>query len=298
MVDPYTCPRCGLTTQLKCNMKTHLYNKKNVCHPLSQRHNFELTDTIKDYIMSHRVYQYVFEQNMVIHDIKSMSFTEITRKYFMFQGAGVIPINLWIWHTFKDEVIAFKQDTIKTYIKISVSNVEKIFRGTVKSKHINILSDPENDVILLKGKSDYLNYFSIDEAYQEIMKIINEEYFKHIEFYIIRKCENGSTEVKSKALQELNKHYHTLAVLKMRPMVINTFDNDILYPLGNNTVESTSALSTKYSNIFNIVSQCDVAVENIQKLVACIKFTGKMNFKIMLDNYITNKSITIPKTTK
>jgi len=51
---PYTCPRCGYTTNMKPNMRKHLFfSKKNCATKVS---HIELTYEIKEHIINYRVY--------------------------------------------------------------------------------------------------------------------------------------------------------------------------------------------------------------------------------------------------
>lgn len=50
---PYTCPRCGYSTILKGNIKTH-FTRANICP--SYIKDLDLTNEIKDYVLVNRVY--------------------------------------------------------------------------------------------------------------------------------------------------------------------------------------------------------------------------------------------------
>lgn len=52
---PYSCPRCGYNTPLRCNMNSHLYTKLKTCQGLIS--SIVLTEEIKDEIMENRIYR-------------------------------------------------------------------------------------------------------------------------------------------------------------------------------------------------------------------------------------------------
>ncbi len=51
----YVCVRCGLSSDNKRNMRTHFYNRKQICPALVN--DIELTDYIKEYILLNRTYK-------------------------------------------------------------------------------------------------------------------------------------------------------------------------------------------------------------------------------------------------
>jgi hypothetical protein len=51
---PYTCPRCGYTTNHKGVMRKHLYNLKKTC--ASAVSNIDLNDNVKEYVLNYKVY--------------------------------------------------------------------------------------------------------------------------------------------------------------------------------------------------------------------------------------------------
>ena len=53
-VIPFTCPRCGYKTLFSTCMMNHLHKRKKPCLPILS--NTQLSDEIKNIIMSSRVY--------------------------------------------------------------------------------------------------------------------------------------------------------------------------------------------------------------------------------------------------
>ena len=52
---PYECPKCDYTTTKKQDMRKHFYGLKKPCPAL--RNDIELTDEIKQYVLTNRVYK-------------------------------------------------------------------------------------------------------------------------------------------------------------------------------------------------------------------------------------------------
>jgi hypothetical protein len=60
---PYTCARCGYKTHIKSSMYNHLYRVKKPC-PSCKETIVELTDAIKDFIMTNRIYNHVLQDKL------------------------------------------------------------------------------------------------------------------------------------------------------------------------------------------------------------------------------------------
>ena len=56
-MKPYTCPRCGYTTQHRTSIRNHLFNKTKTCPALEN--DIVLTDDIREYILANRIYKVV-----------------------------------------------------------------------------------------------------------------------------------------------------------------------------------------------------------------------------------------------
>jgi hypothetical protein len=59
----YTCVRCGMNTNNKQSMRTHLYKRKQIC-PFVEN-DIELTDEVKECILLNRVYKIKSEPNII-----------------------------------------------------------------------------------------------------------------------------------------------------------------------------------------------------------------------------------------
>ena len=68
--EPYACICCGYTTHLKNDMKRHLYIGKKPCPKILN--DIELTDEIKDYILTNRVYHINIKNTSLIDKLKNM----------------------------------------------------------------------------------------------------------------------------------------------------------------------------------------------------------------------------------
>jgi len=63
---PYTCARCGYTTEHKACMRAHLYNlKKGTCYA---KFNIVLTDYIKEQIINYRIYHQEEDNQQAHHN--------------------------------------------------------------------------------------------------------------------------------------------------------------------------------------------------------------------------------------
>jgi hypothetical protein len=60
---PYTCIRCGYTTDRKSSMKEHLFKKIKSCPAIEN--NIDLTDDIKNYILINRFYKIPKEEKQL-----------------------------------------------------------------------------------------------------------------------------------------------------------------------------------------------------------------------------------------
>ena len=100
-LHPYTCPRCGYTTERKCHMQRHLFGKKDECGTIID--NIDLTDEIKQHIVKYRLYkpkndssintvinQYNQYNNNVQNIINNIDLREKRDDYMSYKGQPLI----------------------------------------------------------------------------------------------------------------------------------------------------------------------------------------------------------------
>lgn len=113
----YTCPRCGYKTDRKSSMEYHLVKAKNTCPILEN--DIELTDDIKNYILTNRIYKFHHPNNEKVTGKKITNKSnkdKITRTILEYTNTSAVI------HKLKLEVQYYKNRKSETLYQMLLEN--------------------------------------------------------------------------------------------------------------------------------------------------------------------------------
>lgn len=293
ILPPYKCIRCEYTTQFKNDMRRHLYKNKLICPALFQ--NIELTDDIKDNILTNRMYhepmkepekgvtQIINNNNIITNFISSMDTMEKVQKYFDFNG--VQPSNI-------ENVIDYKY--AKRILKLEKG--EYANAGLNRENFLEIVDEVSNahksDLlshfnIYYNAKSDKLHiYDDIDEEWIEtlpekgckrILHSIQCKYWNSYEKYLLSKIHNnGVCQETMKFIEYLEEYYKFLGCFDVQPYCKDRDNTTILQREVEDSFSLSEIYYKKYKGIYESLSKAEKK-DTKKEVLDIIKNNSKRN---------------------
>ena len=241
MRDPYTCPRCGLTTHHKTNIKKHFYENKKPC-PAS-RNKIELTEEVKNYILENRIYHAFIPDPRVI---KCKSASDLLQK---FSEHKQIHIN-----TLEESILAIEY---VPKIRNTLSDLNDIVNNATRSlneRDLNIFIEKKSrNTIEIKETNDpNLKSMYIDSGVNKIVSLICSLF--HLERDLVRAFVKDEQEIQP----FVEAYYFFLFSQDIQPAIRNLTDNEILYDDPNNSYSIVDSLMRIYKKVKETSKASDI----------------------------------------
>lgn len=239
----YCCIRCGYTTPLKKNMRIHFYRKKRPC-PASN-HDIELTDEVKEYILTNRVYHLQIQKSDTIiintyHQINNivekMDVLDKITKYNEYKNIEMVDFEDRIEETYRVHAKKLEYDRYSSF-ELTLQNLMEIIDTLTTFTDIdrfNVIYDRIPNKLKIFHSGEWCCSL-LDVGIKDIIMKIKECYLDFYECYLIRKINSpGCNAVyKSRMTELIDEYYKFLACFDIVPFVQGKNNNEIMYPPDN-----------------------------------------------------------------
>jgi hypothetical protein len=250
-LPPYQCPRCGYETSKSTNIRTHLYNKKKPCPGIKD--TMELTDEIKEHILTHRIYQKTSAQqkakviinnynqyNNINNIIAGMDAIDKLQHYMSFNGQSLIDFETTTTRTFQRDVDQLDNDARRGYLLDTDKLLEVVEKA---SKPLTQLKDPiRSHNVIFDNKLKELKIYDngswetmpFDRGTKEYMLCIQRNFLDSYERYLLRninKLHEGQQKTEFKEM--LEQYYMFIGCFKLDPFCKDADDDQILRPVSS-----------------------------------------------------------------
>lgn len=248
--DPYTCPRCGYVTNRKSNMHSHLAKKKVVCPATKQ--DIDLTDAVKEYILTNRIYHPPKKEpsvtNKIINNynqfntinniVANMDMVEKLEHYMNYKGHTLLDFETTVENNFKKTACRLDKDDFKH--SHYLLEEDRLLQMVDKAGQSHV-TDPEplrsTNVIFdtkykeIKVYDGTWESMAIDAGTKHYMEVIQRNFLNSYERYLIRnikRCREGHDRNMFKEM--LEKYFAFIGCFNLEPFCKTAFDDEILNP--------------------------------------------------------------------
>lgn len=255
----FQCICCGYTTSKKSSMKDHLYKKKIPC-PKSVN-DIELSEEIKEYILTNRVYhlpskqqlhpqpttiinQQINNYNQINNFISSMDFEEKLMKFLKHKGLSISDFEDKVDDTYASHVEKLEENKVRNY-QLNIHNLLEVFDNMTSlneyAENLNVYYDQVSNKLKIFQNGKWRS-FLIDVGLHFMISVIQENYLNYYECYLIRK------ELASQGIVQdlIEDYYHFLACFHAFPFAYNKSNGDVL----NGNEDDNYDITDKWSNVY------------------------------------------------
>lgn len=275
---PYTCFCCGYATSNKSNMISHFYKRKSACPKTVN--NVELTEEIKQHILSNRVYippaarpappgpkkvVNITNYNTINNFVCSLDPVEKVKKYIGYNDIKLIDFESSVSDIYHNR--ARKLDTGKVYpgFKLThcnfleiISEISSICDG--KLENLNIIYDQKMNHIKLYDEGRWQEYLLATGLYK-IIVVIQDAYLDSYEIYLIKKYHFSKGKSQALSLELVQTYYKFIGCFDVEPVSKDKSDGFLL----NGEDDDKFDLSEKFWDIYNKISMTRGEVNKIRK---------------------------------
>lgn len=256
----YKCPKCGYSTCKRTNMYRHLYNNKKECPALVSP--IVLTDDIKAYILSNRVYhppatshspqQVINNYNQINNFVSKMDPIEKITKYIQHKNSEIINIDEHIEQTYHDNIQKLENSSLK-HFSLDYHSILKVIDTITTCNNIetmNIFHDTMSNKlkIYVNGKWECLLF---GHGVVDLMQKIQTCYLDYYEAYLLKKAYYGSQYERQCVKERLNEYYKFLVCFELTPLIKSEFIEDILK---DDNID-TACLQDVYQSFFKEIQE-------------------------------------------
>ena len=248
MKVPYTCCRCGYTTDKKTNMHKHLFQKKKTCPGMVN--DIELTEHIKNKILDNHIYKLpekpaapqiinnIQNNNKILYNnfAKQDVFNLLT-KYHDYKGTNIMDFGTMVEDMFEDKGDKIDMTPANTgglKYQMNRNDFINILDSLTKSKsidQINILYTKQlAQISILDG--DNWEHYMMEQGLARIVELVQRFYLDKYEFYLIRNAYHSNNAREKQHIHELLSDYYTFISCfdpHVKPYVIDKKNSEILY---------------------------------------------------------------------
>ena len=285
--EPYTCPRCGYTSEQRSHMNKHLYQVKKPCP--GSKATIELTDTIKQHILDNRVYhipkqpkqkiinQTINNYNTMNNFINNIDVIEKLTKYMEHKNQELISFDDAIDSRFSarvqqldhtsdhsEHVELVKEDLLKV-----IDAVSNICTQLPKMESFNMLYDAKMNRLKFYDNGEWTEQLILS-GIQFMLKAIQDSYLEQYEFYLIRKIiADPSMMVRQRCRNLLEEYYKFIGALQVEPAVKTVESDGEILDTSSTSTETCEEFRTLYNKQRTSVSQreCNTLKKDILDII-------------------------------
>lgn len=240
--EPYTCCRCGYSTNQKNSIRRHLYNKQKPCP--TGFNDIELTDDIKNHILEYRVYHVQKNEskhvtinnfNTMNNFIANMETMEKLVKYLSYNNMELIDYDRDIETKYQKHAKKLENNLYKDFalgrddLYDIIDHVSKV-KDDNDMNGFNVLYDTKFDELKLYESGTWENIL-FEKGVKKLIVTIQEYFLDSYELYLVRKIVNSDTNAhqKMKCRELLEEYYRFISVFDCQPYIKGKNDMEILY---------------------------------------------------------------------
>lgn len=238
--NDYICPRCGLSTEYKGNMRQH-FERKSLC---KNRHNLLLTEEIKEIVLRDRVYHKpkdkgktsITQNNIMINFVVKLDTTDKLTKLLEYTGKNLIEFKTYAWQMFYNDMMKLENGTNDNTspILLDRSTILQSINKVTQTSHneydkINSLFDHKTKRINLYFAKMWNSYLASD-GINAIINIMVENYYMYYELYLIKKMFNPEIDAFTYNLlkSHLEEYYTFIATFDISPYITDMTDVELI----------------------------------------------------------------------
>jgi len=242
--SPYECCRCGYSTLRKSCMRHHLYSLVKPCPSI--KNDIDLTDDIKQHILTNRIYHtnvqsystinqvIINNNNTVINYIARMDTVNKINKYIEHTGIQMIDFEQSIEDKFDEKAKKLENNAYRHGFSMSENDfleiIDEISNVHSKIEEFNIVYDHKWQKLKVY-ESGLWEELLITSGLKKIVEMVKAYYFNVYECYLIRNMmsRNVALSKKQEYKEFLQVYYKFLVAFHILPYVKKQHDNAILY---------------------------------------------------------------------
>lgn len=236
---PYTCPRCGYTTEIKSNMKKHLYKSQKTC--ATKISPIELTENIKKHVIEYRVYHttqpvtnnVTVNYNTMNTFVSNMDFSSKLGSYLDYTNKTLPNFDDSVESSFNNDSLRLESlSKLDSNMMLDREDLFQIVNKISKSKEsgeFNVFYDPEMNRINIFEDGNWEEMLVIT-GIKRIINIIRDHYLNAYECYLVRcifDCRTSALS-KSKSREHLSEYYDFIGSFNIEPYVKNKENSEII----------------------------------------------------------------------
>lgn len=245
--QPYECPCCGYKTEQKSHMKKHLYTLSKPC-PQTQN-ALELTEDIKEHILSNRVYivpkpiaptthqtinQTINNYNTINNFIANMDFMDKLSKYIAYNQIELLDYGDKVEAQYYRNRKRLEKDQTRYVFKLSspelmdiVDKVSSICNNNFEE--LNILFDEKTKKLKLFEGGEWETLLQ-EAGITKVIYAIKDNYLDMYECYLVRRLNDDkiSAVEKSSIKEHLFDYYKFISCFNIDPYIKGKTDEHIL----------------------------------------------------------------------
>ncbi len=242
-IVPYTCIRCNYVTKYKSHMINH-FNRKKPCPTI--KHDIELTNEIKDKILTGRVYhipkvdkqptliQNINYNNTMNNYINKLDTIDKLTKLMEYNDKEILYLEDDMENNFKIRVDNMRKNNFKYGYNIDenrlfdiIDEISRIKRGDLT--HMNIVYNEKLKELNLY-KSGCWESLILERGIKEVIEILKDIFLDHYEKYLFKQIYVSEKNLlnKQKYKEDVERHYKFLCCFDLYPYIKDKDDMEIL----------------------------------------------------------------------
>lgn len=237
---PYTCIRCGYSTNDKSRIRDH-FNRKIKCP--GTINSIELSEEVIQYILDNRVYiiQKPTPVTQVINNIQTinnfvinMTPIEKLSHVIKYKNNGKITnLEYVVKDRFEDRNNKFDEDDQNRLLSLHKDDIHDVVHRVTRCKRSKEFTDyciiytPKLQKLTIKNDSVWTDYL-LEQGIKYILNQLKVYHLDNYEQYLIKRIETTKDPLMRQKCDELLVEYYVfLASFEIEPLVSSTFSDHI-----------------------------------------------------------------------
>lgn len=253
--EPYTCPRCGLTTKIKYDMRRHLFLKKKPCP--AQKDNIELTEDIKNFVLDNRIYHppnenkvinnYIQNINTINNFIANIDDIDKLMKFNDYTRVELLSLDQTLENKFVSTTKRLECDRFKYGFELNKDDLFDVIDQVSNAykfhtfQDLNIYYDKKmNKLKIYDGEWEEM---LTEKGLKKIIETIQSCYWDEYECYLLRRLHNADIFMRQRCKELIDEYYKFIGAFELPPYCKNKSNIEIL---GESEGADEYALSDEY----------------------------------------------------